>query len=121
MVIPLCKSRVFLHLHLESESAMQHELAKLQQSAFGAVVSFEVKGGKEAAWRFIDATRVISITTNLGDTKTTIAHPATTSHGRLTPAERANAGIRDNLIRVAVGLEDLVDLKADLARGLAAL
>ncbi|WJN57967.1 O-succinylhomoserine sulfhydrylase [Pseudomonas sp. SO81] len=99
----------------------QHELAKRQQSAFGAVVSFEVAGGKEAAWRFIDATRVISITTNLGDTKTTIAHPATTSHGRLSPQERANAGIRDNLIRVAVGLEDLADLKADLARGLAAL
>ncbi|MVW77278.1 O-succinylhomoserine sulfhydrylase [Pseudomonas xionganensis] len=99
----------------------QHELAKRQQSAFGAVVSFEVKGGKEAAWRFIDATRVISITTNLGDTKTTIAHPATTSHGRLSPAGRANAGIRDNLIRLAVGLEDVADLQADLARGLAAL
>ncbi|WP_437881258.1 O-succinylhomoserine sulfhydrylase [Pseudomonas sp. LRF_L74] len=99
----------------------QHELAKRQQSAFGAVVSFEVAGGKEAAWRFIDATRVISITTNLGDTKSTIAHPATTSHGRLSPQERANAGIRDNLIRVAVGLEDVADLKADLARGLAAL
>ncbi|MBD9424350.1 O-succinylhomoserine sulfhydrylase [Pseudomonas sp. PDM15] len=99
----------------------QHELAKRQQSAFGAVVSFEVAGGKEAAWRFIDATRVISITTNLGDTKTTIAHPATTSHGRLSPQERANAGIRDNLVRVAVGLEDVADLKADLARGLAAL
>ena len=99
----------------------QHELAKRQQSAFGAVVSFEVKGGKEAAWRFIDATRVISITTNLGDTKTTIAHPATTSHGRLAPQEREGAGIRDNLIRVAVGLEDVADLKADLARGLAAL
>ena len=99
----------------------QHELAKRQQSAFGAVVSFEVKGGKEAAWRFIDATKVISITTNLGDTKTTIAHPATTSHGRLSPQERANAGIRDNLIRVAVGLEDVADLKADLSRGLAAL
>ncbi|SDG91335.1 O-succinylhomoserine sulfhydrylase [Pseudomonas flavescens] len=99
----------------------QHELAARQQSAFGAVVSFEVKGGKEGAWRFIDATRVISITTNLGDTKTTIAHPATTSHGRLSPQERANAGIRDSLIRVAVGLEDVADLKADLARGLAAL
>ncbi|GAC1033771.1 O-succinylhomoserine sulfhydrylase [Pseudomonas sp. No.21] len=103
------------------ESHPQHELAKRQQSAFGAVVSFEVAGGKEAAWRFIDATRVISITTNLGDTKTTIAHPATTSHGRLSPQERANAGIGDNLIRVAVGLEDIADLKADLARGLAAL
>jgi O-succinylhomoserine sulfhydrylase len=99
----------------------QHELAKQQQSAFGAVLSFEVAGGRDAAWKVIDATRVISITTNLGDTKTTIAHPATTSHGRLSPQERANAGIRDNLIRVAVGLEDLADLKADLARGLAAL
>ncbi|MCY1499805.1 O-succinylhomoserine sulfhydrylase [compost metagenome] len=99
----------------------QHELAKRQQSGFGAVVSFEVKGGKDGAWRFIDATRMISITTNLGDTKTTIAHPATTSHGRLSPEERAKAGIRDNLVRVAVGLEDVADLKADLARGLAAL
>lgn len=99
----------------------QHELAKKQQSAFGAVVSFEVKGGRDAAWKVIDGTRVISITTNLGDTKTTIAHPATTSHGRLTPQERANAGIRDSLIRVAVGLEELEDLKTDLARGLAAL
>lgn len=99
----------------------QHELAKRQQKGFGAVVSFEVKGDKAAAWRFIDATRMISITTNLGDTKTTIAHPATTSHGRLSPAERENAGIRDNLIRVAVGLEDVADITADLARGLAAL
>lgn len=99
----------------------QHDLAARQQRAFGAVVSFEVKGGKEGAWRFIDATRVISITTNLGDTKTTIAHPATTSHGRLSPQERENAGIRDSLIRVAVGLEDIADLKADLSRGLQAL
>ncbi|MBT8764738.1 O-succinylhomoserine sulfhydrylase [Metapseudomonas boanensis] len=99
----------------------QHELARRQQSAFGAVVSFEVKGGKEAAWRFIDATRMISITTNLGDTKTTIAHPATTSHGRLSPQERANAGISDSLVRLAVGLEDVADIKADLERGLAAL
>ncbi|MFE1816825.1 O-succinylhomoserine sulfhydrylase [Metapseudomonas otitidis] len=103
------------------ESHPQHELAKRQQKAFGAVVSFEVKGGKEAAWRFIDATRMISITTNLGDTKTTIAHPATTSHGRLSPQERANAGIADNLIRVAVGLEDVADIQVDLARGLAVL
>lgn len=128
-----CASALELALWLEQQPGVervyyaglpshpQHALAKRQQSGFGAVVSFEVKGGKEAAWRFIDATRVISITTNLGDTKTTIAHPASTSHGRLSPAERANAGIRDNLIRVAVGLEDLVDLKADLARGLAAL
>ncbi len=99
----------------------QHELARRQQSGFGAVVSFEVAGGKAAAWRFMDATRMISITTNLGDTKTTIAHPASTSHGRLSPEARAAAGIGDSLIRVAVGLEDLEDIKADLARGLAAL
>jgi O-succinylhomoserine sulfhydrylase len=103
------------------KSHPQHELAKRQQKAFGAVVSFEVKGGKDGAWRFIDATRLISITANLGDTKTTITHPSTTSHGRLSPQEREAAGIRDSLIRVAVGLEDVADLKADLARGLAAL
>jgi len=99
----------------------QHELAKRQQSAFGAVLSFKVKGGRDEAWRFIDATRMISITTNLGDTKTTIAHPASTSHGRLSADERARAGVTDNLIRLAVGLEDVKDLKADLALGLAAL
>ena len=103
------------------ESHPQHDLAKRQQKAFGAVVSFEVRGGKDGAWRFIDATRLISITANLGDTKTTITHPSTTSHGRLSPQEREAAGIRDSLIRVAVGLEDVADLKADLARGLAAL
>lgn len=103
------------------KSHPQHELAQRQQKGFGAVVSFEVKGGKEGAWRFIDATRLISITANLGDSKTTITHPATTSHGRLTPQERESAGIRDSLIRVAVGLEDVADLQADLARGLAAL
>ena len=99
----------------------QHELAKRQQTGFGAVVSFEVAGGKEAAWRFIDATRLISITANLGDSKTTITHPGTTTHGRLSPEDRAAAGIRDSLIRLAIGLEDVVDLQADLARGLAAL
>ncbi|WP_137817953.1 O-succinylhomoserine sulfhydrylase [Pseudomonas sp. 2FG] len=99
----------------------QHELAKRQQSGFGAVVSFEVQGGKDGAWRFIDATRLLSITANLGDSKSTITHPSTTSHGRLSPEERAAAGIRDSLIRVAVGLEDVADLKADLARGLATL
>ncbi|MBB3103540.1 O-succinylhomoserine sulfhydrylase [Azomonas macrocytogenes] len=99
----------------------QHELARRQQKGFGAVLSFEVKGGKEAAWRFIDATRLISITANLGDSKTTITHPASTTHGRLAPEERASAGINDSLIRVAVGLEDLQDLKADLSRGLAVI
>ena len=99
----------------------QHRLAKAQQSAFGAVLAFEVKGEQAQAWSVIDATRMISITGNLGDVKTTITHPATTTHGRLSPEERAQAGIRDNLIRVSVGLEALDDLKADLARGLGAL
>nr|WP_067295172.1 O-succinylhomoserine sulfhydrylase [Marinobacterium profundum] len=99
----------------------QHELAKRQQSAFGAVVSFEVKGDREAAWRFIDATRMLSITGNLGDTKSTITHPGTTTHGRMTADDRARAGIRDNLIRVSVGLEDLADIRGDLQLGLAAL
>lgn len=96
----------------------QHELAKSQQSAFGAVVSFEVHGGREAAWRFIDATRMVSITANLGDAKTTITHPATTTHGRLPAETREAAGIREGLIRLAVGLEELEDLRADLQRGL---
>ncbi len=99
----------------------QHDLAKRQQRAFGAVVSFEVKGDREAAWRFIDATRMLSITGNLGDTKSTITHPGTTTHGRMTAEDRARAGIRDNLIRVSVGLEDLADIRADLQLGLAAL
>ncbi len=99
----------------------QHELAKRQQSGFGAVVSFEVRGGKEGAWRFIDATRLVSITANLGDTKTTITHPATTTHGRLSVEDRAAAGISDSLIRLAVGLEDVADLQTDLLRGLDAL
>ena len=99
----------------------QHELAKAQMSGFGAVLSFEVDGGKEAAWRFIDATRIFSITANLGDAKSTITHPATTTHGRLSPEARAAAGIGDGLIRLAIGLEDVRDLQADLASGLAAL
>ena len=98
----------------------QHALAMRQQKSGGAIVSFEVKGGKNAAWKVVDNTRLISITANLGDTKTTITHPATTTHGRISPAARAAAGIGDGLLRVAVGLEALDDLKADLARGLAA-
>lgn len=97
----------------------QHALAARQQKAGGAIVSFEVRGGREAAWRVVDATRLISITGNLGDTKTTITHPGTTTHGRLAPEARAAAGIRDGLLRLAVGLESLEDLQADLARGLA--
>ena len=96
----------------------QHELAKKQQSGFGGIVSFEVDG-RDAAWRLIDSVRLISITANLGDTRTTITHPATTTHGRLTPEQRAEAGIGDGLIRISVGLEDVEDLKKDLARGLA--
>lgn len=92
----------------------QYELAKVQQSHFGGVVSFEVKGGKEAAWKLIDSTKMLSITANLGDVKTTITHPATTTHGRLTPEARAKAGISDNLVRISVGLEAIEDIKADL-------
>jgi O-succinylhomoserine sulfhydrylase len=96
----------------------QHELAKKQQSGFGGIVSFELDGGKDVAWKLIDSTRVISITANLGDTKSTITHPATTTHGRLTPEQRLDAGISDGLIRISVGLEDLEDIKKDLAHGL---
>ena len=96
----------------------QHALAMRQQRSGGAIVSFEVKGGREAAWRVIDNVRLISITANLGDTKSTITHPATTTHGRLTPEARAKSGIKDGLIRVAVGLDSAKDIRADLARGL---
>jgi len=96
----------------------QYQLACSQQSGFGGIVSFEVRGGKEAAWKVIDATQLISITANLGDTKTTITHPATTTHGRLTQQERDAAGIRDSLIRISVGLEEEEDIQRDLQRGL---
>ena len=96
----------------------QHALAMKQQKNGGAIVSFEVKGGQDAAWKVVDNTRLLSITANLGDTKTTITHPATTTHGRIGPEARAAAGIGDGLLRVAVGLEALDDLKTDLARGL---
>ncbi len=93
----------------------QHELAASQQSGGGGIVSFEVRGGRAAAWKLIDATRLVSITANLGDTRTTITHPATTTHGRLSDAEREAAGIRDGLLRVAVGLETLEDIQRDLS------
>ncbi len=96
----------------------QHELAMRQQKTGGGIVSFEVKGGKDAAWRLIDSTKMISITANLGDTRTTITHPATTTHARITPEARAAAGISDGLIRIAVGLEAVADIRNDLARGL---
>ncbi|MFA6051605.1 MAG: O-succinylhomoserine sulfhydrylase [Methylobacter sp.] len=100
------------------QSHAQHELAKRQQSHFGGVVSFELNGGKEHAWKLIDATQMLSITANLGDVKTTITHPASTTHGRLTPEVRAAAGIKDGLVRISVGLENLEDIKNDLLRGL---
>ena len=87
-------------------------------NAGSGVLSFEVNGGKEAAWKLIDSTRLLSITANLGDTKSTITHPATTTHGRLTDEERKNAGISDGLIRISVGLESIDDIKADIERGL---
>ncbi|MDF0678796.1 MAG: O-succinylhomoserine sulfhydrylase [Nitrosomonas sp.] len=96
----------------------QHELAMRQQKTGGGIVSFEVKGGREAAWRVVDAARLMSITANLGDTKSTLTHPATTTHGRISQEAREAAGIRDGLLRIAVGLESPDDLKADLARGL---
>lgn len=100
------------------ESHPQHQLANTQQSGFGGLLSFELEGGKDAGWKLIDATRMVSITANLGDTKSTITHPATTTHNRLTPEQREQAGIGDGLVRVAVGLEDIEDIKTDLARGM---
>lgn len=99
----------------------QHELAKKQQRGFGGLIALEVDGGREGAWRFIDATKLMSITANLGDTKTTITHPCSTTHARITVAERERAGIVEGLLRISVGLEDLADLKEDIQRGLAAV
>jgi O-succinylhomoserine sulfhydrylase len=96
----------------------QHELAARQQRLGGAVVSFEVKGDREEAWKVVDSTRMISITANLGDTKTTITHPATTTHGRISAEARARAGITEGLLRIAVGLESVKDIRTDLERGL---
>ncbi len=125
-----CDSAFELALWLEKQSGIakvhypglpshaQHELSKRQQSHFGGVVSFELTGGKEHAWKLIDATALLSITANLGDVKTTITHPATTTHGRLTPEARAAAGIKDGLVRISVGLESIEDIKKDILRGL---
>ena len=98
----------------------RHALAMRQQSAGGAVLSFVVKGGREAAWRVIDQTRLVSITANFGDVKSTICHPATTTHGRIPPAEREASGIVEGLLRLAVGLESPDDVREDLERGLSA-
>jgi len=97
----------------------QHELATRQQTGYGGIVAFEVRGGREQAWAVIDATRMLSITANLGDAKSTITHPATTTHGRLSVQQKAEAGISEGLIRISVGLEEVADMQADLARGLA--
>jgi O-succinylhomoserine sulfhydrylase len=106
--------------HPSLESHPQHMLAMAQQSGQGgAVVSFIVKGGREGAFKVIDATRICSITANLGDTKTTITHPASTSHGRLSETQRQAAGITQGMIRLAAGLDDVEDIKSDLLRGLA--
>lgn len=99
----------------------QHDLAKRQQTGFGGIIALEVEGGRQGAWNFIDATRLVSITANLGDVKTTLTHPASTTHGRITPAERERAGISEGLLRISVGLEDMQDLQRDLLRGLAAV
>ena len=97
----------------------QHQLAMAQQKTGGGIVAFELKGGKDAAWKLIDSTRMLSITANLGDTKSTIIHPATTTQSRMTAEQRAAAGISDGLVRIAVGLESVADIQADLERGLA--
>ena len=103
------------------EEHPQHVLARKQQRAFGGVLAFEVSGDQEAAWRFIDATKMISITGNLGDVKSTITHPGTTTHGRMSAQAKDEAGIKDNLIRLSVGLESIEDIKRDLQLGLAAI
>jgi O-succinylhomoserine sulfhydrylase len=100
------------------KSHPQHELASKQQSGYGGVVSFVVKGGQETAWRVVDSTQLFSITANLGDTKSTITHPATTTHHRLTEEQRSAAGISPGLIRLSIGLEDVEDLQQDLLNGL---
>ena len=105
------------------KSHAQHELAMKQQKTGGAIVSFEVKASNEdearaKAWEVIDSSQLMSITANLGDTRTTITHPGTTTHGRLSPEAREAAGIKQGLIRLAIGLEDVLDLKKDLTRGL---
>ena len=96
----------------------QFELARRQQKSGGAIVSFVVSGGRAEAWKIVDSCRLLSITANLGDTRTTLTHPASTTHGRITPEQRAAAGIGENLLRIAVGLEAVEDLETDLDAGL---
>jgi O-succinylhomoserine sulfhydrylase len=99
----------------------QHTLAKKQQYRFGAVLSFEINGGKDAAWQLIDATALCSITGNLGDSRTTITHPATTTHARISQEDRTASGVTDGLIRLSVGLEDAQDIKDDIQQAIAAI
>lgn len=106
--------------HPGLKSHPQYELARKQQRMGGAILSFTLKGGKDAAWKVIDGTKLLSITANLGDTRTTITHPATTTHVRVSPEARAAAGITDSLVRIAVGLEHIEDIKNDLIAGLSA-
>jgi O-succinylhomoserine sulfhydrylase len=96
----------------------QYALAQRQQASGGAIVSFEVEGARAEAWRVVDSCRLLSITANLGDTKTTLTHPASTTHGRITPVQREAAGITEGLLRIAVGLEAVTDLQDDLESGL---
>ena len=103
------------------ESHPYYDLAQKQQSGASGVLSFKVVGGRSEAWKVIDGTEFISVTANLGDVKTTITHPATTTHGRLSDDEKARAGITENLIRVSVGLENPQDIIADLKKGLASI
>ncbi len=104
--------------YLGLKSHPHHQLAKNQQAGFGGIVSFEIKGGQQAAFNIINATEIFSITANLGDTKSTITHPATTTHGRLTDEEKLSANISESLIRISVGLEDVNDLIDDINKGL---
>jgi len=99
--------------YLGLQSHPHHNIAKAQQSGYGGIVSFEVKGGKKEAFRIINNTKMISITANLGDTKSTITHPATTTHNRLTEDERRKSNISDNLVRISAGLEDITDIITD--------
>jgi O-succinylhomoserine sulfhydrylase len=104
--------------HPGLKSHPQYELACRQQKMGGPILAFTLKGGREAAWKVIDGTKLLSITANLGDTRTTITHPATTTHVRVSPEARAAAGITDSLVRIAVGLEHIEDIKNDLIPGL---
>ena len=106
--------------HPGLKSHPQYELARTQQKMGGPILSFKLKGGQEAAWKVIDGTKLLSITANLGDTRTTITHPATTTHVRVSPEARSAAGITDSLVRIAVGLENIDDIKNDLLPGLTA-